>query len=80
MPKSKLPINFSDESNRYAYHLYRALLERGITDDEMDLGWTENKNTETHTNDSYSMQGEFSTIDQLRTSIQGKIWKQSCSS
>src|SRR3989339_221864 len=57
MPKSKLPINFSDESNRYAYHLYRALLERGITDDEMDLGWTENKNTETHTNDSYSMQG-----------------------
>ena len=26
--------------------------------------------------DSYFMQGEFATADQLRTTLQGKIWKQ----
>ncbi len=40
-----------------------------------DLGFEGFESYEKQPDDSYIMQGEFSTVDQLRTSIQGKIWK-----
>ena len=40
------------------------------------LGFEGFESYEKQSDDSYRRQGEFSTIDQLRTTIQGKIWKQ----
>jgi len=41
-----------------------------------ELGFEGFESYERQQDDSYLMQGEFATIDQLRTTIRGKIWKQ----
>ena len=41
-----------------------------------DLGFEGFEYYEKQLDDSYLMKGEFSTVDQLGTNIQGKIWKQ----
>lgn len=45
-----------------------------------EIGFEGFESYEKQQDDTYLMQGEFATVDQLRTSIKGKIWKQSAPS
>jgi hypothetical protein len=45
-----------------------------------ELGFEGFEYYEKQPDDSYLMQAEFATVDQLRTTIRGRIWKQAASS